>query len=191
MKYLPYLAGAIFYITFLSRETFTLEGKLSFGLFDDAMISMTYARNLAEGFGLRWHAALPPVEGYTNFLWTLIMALFHTLGLSENWVSLPVQLTGAALLLVNAWYTGRTAEVLFPSRPVAKYVVVFATLFFYPLAFWTLRGMEVGLLAAVISAAVYYSLTYSPERRWKLGAALALLPLIRDDAMVPARSSAR
>lgn len=184
MKLLPYVAAAVFYLTFIAREAFTLEGKWAFGLFDDAMISMTYARNLAEGHGLRWHAALPPVEGYTNFLWTVLMAGVHALGFSDTWASLPIQLLGAALLLTAAWYTGRCAEVLFPARPIAKSIAVVATLFFYPLVFWTLRGMEVGLLAALLSAATFYSLTYSAERRVKLAVAIALMPLVRDDALI-------
>jgi hypothetical protein len=40
-------------------------------LFDDAMISMRYARNFAEGYGLIWNPGQAPIEGYTNWLWTL------------------------------------------------------------------------------------------------------------------------
>src|SRR5262245_34549479 len=42
---------------------------------DDAYISFRYARNLAHGFGLRYNVTEnPPVEGYSNFLWTLLCA---------------------------------------------------------------------------------------------------------------------
>ena len=40
------------------------------------MISMRYGRNLAEGYGLVWNPG-ERVEGYTNFLWTVIMAGVH------------------------------------------------------------------------------------------------------------------
>ena len=40
---------------------------------DDAYISFRYARNLADGLGLVWNAG-ERVEGYTNFLWTLMLA---------------------------------------------------------------------------------------------------------------------
>jgi hypothetical protein len=40
---------------------------------DDAFISFRYARNLAEGHGLVWNPG-EAVEGYTNFLWVLLMA---------------------------------------------------------------------------------------------------------------------
>lgn len=41
---------------------------------DDAFISFRYARNLAEGNGLVWNLG-ERVEGYTNFLWTVAMAI--------------------------------------------------------------------------------------------------------------------
>src|SRR3954447_14615800 len=40
---------------------------------DDAFISFRYADNLARGNGLVWNAG-EYVEGYTNFLWTMIIA---------------------------------------------------------------------------------------------------------------------
>jgi hypothetical protein len=41
---------------------------------DDAFISFRYARNLAEGAGLVWNPG-ERVEGYTNFLWTVLLAV--------------------------------------------------------------------------------------------------------------------
>ncbi len=43
-------------------------------LFDDAFISFRYARHFAEGHGLVWNPG-ERVEGYTNFLWTLMIGL--------------------------------------------------------------------------------------------------------------------
>ena len=42
-------------------------------LCDDAFISFRYAQNLTRGLGLVYNAE-EKVEGYTNFLWTLILA---------------------------------------------------------------------------------------------------------------------
>ena len=43
---------------------------------DDAFISFRYAEHLAMGHGLVWNPG-EHVEGYTNFLWTLLMTLPH------------------------------------------------------------------------------------------------------------------
>jgi hypothetical protein len=36
------------------RSSFVVGGTRYFSLFDDAMISMVYAKNFVEGFGLNW-----------------------------------------------------------------------------------------------------------------------------------------
>jgi hypothetical protein len=47
-------------------------------LVDDAFISFRYARNLLSGHGLVFNPG-ERVEGYTNFLWTLLLAAEHAL----------------------------------------------------------------------------------------------------------------
>jgi hypothetical protein len=62
---------------------------------DDAFISFRYARNLADGLGLVWNPG-ERVEGYTNFLWTLLVAAGMKLGAE------PVAFTQAAGLVLFA-----------------------------------------------------------------------------------------
>ena len=59
---------------FIAASSFEIEGRRYYSLFDDAMISMRYAANLAHGHGLTWNPG-ERVEGFTNPLWTLVMAL--------------------------------------------------------------------------------------------------------------------
>lgn len=49
-------------------------------ILDDAFISFRYAENLVNGFGLTFNPGGDIVEGYTNFLWTLILAGTIALG---------------------------------------------------------------------------------------------------------------
>src|SRR5689334_9111245 len=51
-----------FGLIFIARTAFYAGGKLHFTLFDDAMISMQYAKNLAHGHGMVWMAGGPKVE---------------------------------------------------------------------------------------------------------------------------------
>src|SRR5947207_13920041 len=46
---------------------------------DDAYISFVYARNLAEHGQLVFNLG-DRVEGYTNFLWTVLLAAFYDIG---------------------------------------------------------------------------------------------------------------
>jgi len=53
---------------------------------DDAFISFRYAKNWVGGLGLVYNAG-EQVEGYTNFLWTVLIGLFLELGLDPVGVS--------------------------------------------------------------------------------------------------------
>lgn len=48
---------------------------------DDSFIAFRYAENLALGHGPTFNAGQTPVEGYTTFLWMLIMAIPHFFGI--------------------------------------------------------------------------------------------------------------
>jgi hypothetical protein len=61
-------------------------------LTDDAFISFRYARNLSEGHGLVFNPGQERVEGYTNFLWVLLVAGGITLGLSPGFTATTLSL---------------------------------------------------------------------------------------------------
>ena len=49
-------------------------------LCDDAFIAFRYAANLLHGWGLVWNPPpFAPVEGYTSFLWVVLLALVWAL----------------------------------------------------------------------------------------------------------------
>jgi hypothetical protein len=79
--------------------------------FDDAYISLRYAENLVEGEGLVYNAG-EYVEGYTNFLWTMLVALFV-------WVT-PVEAPLLAVLgsmlafAINLWVVWRISLKIAP-----------------------------------------------------------------------------
>ena len=133
---------------FIARSSFTIGGERAFSLFDDAMISMTYARNFAGGYGLVWNADGPRVEGITNPLWTAVMTGIHLTGVTDRYAALPVMLLGAGLLVVCAWLAYSIARRLYTEAPIVGLVAAAAVAFNYALAYWTLRGMEVGLVTA-------------------------------------------
>ena len=67
----------------------------SFGLCtqDDAFISFRYAQNLVEGHGLVYNIG-ERVEGYTNFLWTILFAPFIGAGLDPAVKAMMEQFMG-------------------------------------------------------------------------------------------------
>ena len=103
---LPIAAFLAIGAVFVARTSLVTTDGRTFTLFDDAMVSMRFARNLAEGHGLVYNAGQHPVEGYTNFLWTLWMAALHLLPVPTRFVPLLVSVSGAVLLVIGVVLVG-------------------------------------------------------------------------------------
>lgn len=182
------VASGVLSAAFMARSAFDVDGRTYFSLFDDAMISMRYARNLAGGYGLVWNPHEAPVEGYSNLLWTLWMAVLHLLPVPEPLIPLAVMITGAILLVGNVVVVGAVSRFLTGDR-LTMVLTMALTALYYPLVYWTLRGMEVGFLTFLISCAVLLALRIGRQRRPRdvaiLGVVFAAAALTRDDALVP------
>ncbi len=149
---------------------------------DDAYISFRYARNLVDGLGLVYNPG-ERVMGYSNFLWVLLLAGLHALGLDLVLAAriLGALFSGATLLLtvsfVRQWST-RAVTAWFP----AVWLALNGTF-----ALWTLGGLEGPLFAflllgAVVSASRLTS-TSSPRAFAKLGLWLGLAALTRPEGV--------
>jgi hypothetical protein len=112
---LSYAAGlallALMLPVALIGKSDTLDGVRYWWLADDAMISMRYGRNLAEGLGLVWNAG-ERVEGYTNLLWTLFMALVHLTPLPDSKTSLVVLLANVGIAAATVPLIARLVRLL-------------------------------------------------------------------------------
>jgi hypothetical protein len=77
---------------------------------DDSFISFRYARHLAEGQGLVWNPG-ERVEGYTNFLWVLLMAGAIEADLEPELASKVLGIaSGLGLLAAMVLFTARTTS---------------------------------------------------------------------------------
>ncbi|HEX2163021.1 MAG TPA: hypothetical protein VHM02_03655, partial [Thermoanaerobaculia bacterium] len=154
------------------------------------MISMAYARNLVAGDGLVWASETPPVEGFTNPLWTASMTLPHVVPLAESHRSAAVQLFGLILLMATVWRIRALLCVHFAGgiRSPARWLpAAVLTAFFYPLSYWSLFGMETALqaLLAVVSVHLAYDVVFAGrDRHLALFVVFALAYLVRMDMAI-------
>ncbi|HEY9152892.1 MAG TPA: hypothetical protein VIN60_08410 [Anaerolineales bacterium] len=183
-----YIVWASFFI--YRNSYMAIDGHRYFSLFDDAMISMRYAWNFAHGLGLVWNAG-ERVEGYTNLLMTLAMSL-ASFFLNKNLTPLAAQIFAIPTVLGSAFLTRAIAISIMEGKQHQALVslVAFAcALFYYPLSYWSLLGMETGLLALLILATVLFALRWlKTEKRSDLVGLVitaGLAYLTRDDAMIP------
>jgi len=175
----------------ISRTSLVVDGRRVFSLFDDAMISMTYARNLLDGFGLNWARWGAPVEGFTHPLWLLLMLPANVPGVPLEWRSLPMQVLSLAFLIAAAamaWHLVRS-HFTPAGLPEASLGLPAAALtaFYYPLAYWTVMGMEVALqalLALLCVQLVLDAVFDGRERHALLWVACSAAYLLRMDMLL-------
>jgi len=177
--------GFLYYAwQYILATSFIIDGTRYYVLFDDAMISMRYAYNLAHGHGLVWNVG-ERVQGFTNPLWVFYMALLHLLPIPPAQLGLAVQITGAALLAATLYFVRRIVEHL-TGDLLAMLGAVALTAFYAPLNSYGLLGMEVSALALLVSASVWLIINNGAERftPW-LYVILAAGTLLRSDMAVP------
>lgn len=154
-------------------------------LSDDALISLRYAERLVGGHGLTWtHGAR--VEGYTDLLWVLLVALARLLGSDPIRSARTLDLVGAvsAIVLVSV---DPQALRLAASRVLSGGLML---AFLAPLAVWAIGGLEHGFMAGVIVAALLFLSRALAEPAVKrrdviaAGALLGALALLRADGIV-------
>jgi hypothetical protein len=160
------LCLAVWSSWFIYRTSFVVDDVRYFVLFDDAMISMTYARNWLEGYGLNWAREGAPVEGFTHPLWLLLMVPVNALPLAPSKTSLVVQLASLVLLLLHLVAVRALVRDHFSCSGEWHWLPAAAwTAFYYPLAYWALMGMETGAQALLATTATFLALQITERGR--------------------------
>lgn len=142
---------------------------LAGALEDDTFISYRYGRNLAEGHGLVWNPG-ERVEGYTNFLWTLLSAGgVGVLGIEPVPWSVGLGLgTGIATMVLLFFLARRFVSPGTALLPPLLFAGHSGIVYSY------VNGMETGLFTLLLLAA---ALVAEGARRAPLRAALLALLL--------------
>ena len=119
---------------------------------DDAYISFQFARHLNAGHGLVWNIGDPPVEGYSNFLWVILLAAGERLGFDHAAAALVL---GIAAGLGTLAYTFACARRWCgPSRWSWFALAWLAAA--GPLANWSSARLETALFAFFLIGSLYH-----------------------------------
>jgi arabinofuranosyltransferase len=151
---------------------------------DDAFITFRYADNWLRGEGLVYNPGEPPVEGYSNFLWLLLMAGFMKLGVDPVLASQAVGLVAFAGTLVVLHRIG--TRVLGSPAP-ALLVCLFAGTN-YTFSIYATGGLETQLQVFLVLACFLIVVRSVQEDRWErrwmiiLSLLFALTLLTRPDS---------
>ncbi len=170
-----YLAIAI--LVLLGHQAFYYQA-LGRDAVDDAYISFRYAQNLSSGHGLVFNPG-ERVEGYTNFLWTLLLAPLINLGVEP----------GPASMALGALFGVGTLILIWRFRKEGALAVSLAMLLLAvdgSFALWSVAGMETALFAFLLWAAMMAYLRSEEEVRWGFlsGALFALAAMTRPEGVL-------
>ncbi len=113
---------------------------------DDAFTSFRYAQNLVDGHGLVYNPG-ERVEGYTNFLWTLIIACFMKTGFQPEGLSQVLGvISGAIGIILVFLLSSKIAQKDKPLNLIACLFLSANTCY----AVWAIAGMETVFFTSLI-----------------------------------------
>jgi arabinofuranosyltransferase len=121
---------------------------------DDAFISFRYASNFAAGHGLVFNIG-ERVEGYTNFLWTVLMAI----PFRQGWDPLVfAHLVGLVCFAATLLAVRRLATMVFGDTPASLLAAVVFVTSHTVVVYGTGSGLETQLQAALLAWALLVAL---------------------------------
>lgn len=150
---------------------------------DDAFISMRFAENFAEGRGIVYNEG-ERVEGYTNFLWVVLLGAGHFAGLDLVTLSQVLGIIFSAGTLFLLFFLSR----ILPSLPLQ--ISALATLLLGTCGVftsWMMAGMETPMVAFwVLLALLLHGRTREGTHHWvwavATGLSCTLAAMSRPDA---------
>jgi len=150
---------------------------------DDSYISYRFSQNFADGHGLVYNVG-ERVEGYTNFLWVVMLGGALELGFAAEAASLWL---GVAFLVAALAFTAIEGRRLLGSWPFALAAVALLVCQ-GPMILWSICGLESSCFVAMTLTALVVFERALERRRWTwmvgAGALYALSTMVRPDGVV-------
>lgn len=175
-------AGVLAIYAAMVRHYHEVIGEL---VIDDVYIYLRYARNMAEGYGLVYNHG-EAVEGYTSFLWTVMLGGVMALGApplaSAQWLGVVL----GALTLLLSW---RAARRLLEGPAALSLMVPLWLATSRTFAIWAVEGMEVKLFGFTMALALWCWARFGLDGLWRgrvspLGIALGLAAITRPEGLL-------
>jgi len=153
----------------------TLAFKFNFTQ-DDAYITFRYVENFVNGDGLVFNIG-ERVEGYTNFLWTLLLILGRLAGLELVMLSRILGvICGAGTILVLYFLSGR----FFSKSNLWRGMVCLLFGSSLSFAYWSIAGLETAAFTLALTASIYLYI----KRSYMFGPVAVLATLLRPEGIL-------
>jgi len=137
---------------------------------DDAFISYRYVKNFINGHGLVFNPG-ERVEGYTNFLWVMILSIFAKLGLD---IIIASKILGVAAGAVTLFLIYQISLNFFGKKewvfPLFAPLLLASNSAF---AYWSISGLESSIFVMAVLLSVYFY--FSHQRLMIISSAISTL----------------
>ena len=153
---------------------------------DDAYISFVFSRNFAEHGQLSFNLG-QPVEGYTNFLWTVILGVLMLVGIDP---AISSRVLGTACAIGTLLVTYRLMRRVVSGKPaVWHYLPAFLLAASSGFACWSSGGLETQLFTLLVILAIdAYVASFDPGHTgrplMRMGIFLALAAMTRPEGLM-------
>ncbi|MBA3395651.1 MAG: hypothetical protein H0T89_23610 [Deltaproteobacteria bacterium] len=151
---------------------------------DDAYISFVFSRNFAEHGELVFNLG-DPVEGYTNFSWTVLLGALMVVGIPPE---ISSRVLGLACALVTLYLVFRIVERALGRRSPWAAVPPVLLACSSGFACWTSGGLETQLFTMLVTGALeaVVAATDRPRALRRAGALLAFAAMTRPEGVLVA-----
>ncbi|HAW49606.1 TPA: hypothetical protein DCX16_01445 [bacterium] len=164
-------------IFILSFHTMKIYNATSW-MEDDAFISFRYAENFAKGKGLVFNEG-ERIEGYTNFLWIVLMAFFFKMGVNIVPFSQIISFIFATLTLIVTFHIPRILNFKNPFISLITPIFLASNTTY---TLWTLSGMETHMFCFLFTSSIALCL-YRPRSIF-LPLLIALTSMTRPEGLI-------
>lgn len=146
-----YIVLLLIAITFGSIHAFQFKSDI---LYDDSFISFNYSNHLASGQGMTYNYG-QNVEGYSNFLWVLVLALLKKL-FNVN-IFIGAYLLGIASIILQVVFSSLIAKNIFKTNSIVSVMPAFIFLSSSAVCYWFLSGgLETSLITTLLLISIFY-----------------------------------
>jgi tetratricopeptide (TPR) repeat protein len=149
---------------------------------DDSYITFRFVDMFAKGHGWRFNPDGPRVEGFTNFLWAVLLVPPHLLGWDLMYVSKILGLASGIAAMLATWGLAAAIRRRDDWFNLIGPALLASNSHF---AHWAMMGLETLLQVALVAGAYWrFEVERRDLRAWPLSAVLALLAaLTRVDSL--------
>lgn len=158
----------IFLIPIISFLFITLNNKF---YQDDSFITLRYVRNIVRNNGPVFNS-FERVEGYTNFLWMILLSLFAKMGISFDSLITLSQLLGVILGVLTLLFLSFFGNFSIGLSIVFTFFLVLLTGINYAFCYWAISGMETILFTLLLIGGTLFFVYRKNEKHLMLSSVL-------------------